>query len=366
MNKNKLNENILNKVNILNSKLNEKYFIFCKNYEKTKKILDFNKFFYKNYRFANCFLVDADFDDLNFLSDQEEISYINSNDIVSTYGTEQKLIDIEKLTENKYLGQGQTICFIDTGIQPHFDFIFPKNRIIKFVDFINNSNSPYDDNGHGTFVSGIACGNGIFSKTNMGYAPKSNIISLKALSKNGNADSNIILDAMEWVYQNHKNFNIGVVCMSFGAESNKFDALSMGAEALWKSGITVVAAAGNSGPNFNTIKSPGNNPYVITVGALDISQMNVANFSSRGPTIYGHKPDLIAPAVNITSCNNFGVPYTNMSGTSVATPIVAGICADIKSKYPNITNNEIKKFLTSHCTKITGNLDIEGAGYLNF
>ena len=172
---------------------------------------------------------------------------------------------------------------------------------------------------------------------------------------------------MQWVYENYKKYNISVVCMSFGAESSKkFDPLSKGAEALWKAGITVVAAAGNSGPNKETIKSPGTNPYIITVGALDISASNVANFSSRGPTIYGHKPDLLAPAVNVISCNNKFLPYTKMSGTSVATPIVAGVCAIIKSKYPNTTNNEIKKFLLSHCTKITGNVDTEGAGYLKF
>ena len=119
-------------------------------------------------------------------------------------------------------------------------------------------------------------------------------------------------------------------------------------------------------PENNTIKSPGSNPYIITVGALDISKNQVADFSSRGPTIYGHKPDLLAPAVDIVSCNNKALPYTKMSGTSVATPIVAAVCAIIKSKYPNMTNNEIKKFLLSHCTKITGNVDIEGAGFLKF
>ena len=187
------------------------------------------------------------------------------------------------------------------------------------------------------------------------------------MGKNGDSNSNVILDAMQWIYENHKAYNISVVCMSFGADANeKFDPLSSGAEALWKAGITVVTAAGNSGPNNNTIKSPGVNPYVITVGALDINSICVADFSSRGPTIYGNKPDFLAPAVDLISCNNKFLPYTKMSGTSVATPIVAGVCAIIKSKYPQITNNEIKKFLLSHCTKITGNIDIEGAGYLKF
>ena len=201
----------------------------------------------------------------------------------------------------------------------------------------------------------------------MGFSPLSNIISIKALGEKGSSNSNVILDAMQWVYENHKALNISVVCMSFGADVDvNLDPLSRGAEVLWKRGITVVAAAGNSGPNKQTIKSPGNNPYIITVGGLDTNSLKVADFSSRGPTIYGHKPDLLAPAVDITSCQNSTTPYTKMSGTSVATPIVAGICANIKSRFNDITNDQIKKFLLSHCTKITGDRDTEGAGYLNF
>ena len=98
---------------------------------------------------------------------------------------------------------------------------------------------------------------------------------------------------------------------------------------------------------------------------MDIN-FSVAEFSSRGPTIYGHKPDLIAPAVDITNCNNSCPPYTQMSGTSVATPIIAGICAVIKSKYPKMTNTEIKEYLLSHCSAITGDRDQEGAGFINF
>ena len=276
-------------------------------------------------------------------------------------------MNLSALTENKFYGQGQTICFIDTGIHPHFDFIFPASRILKFVDLINKNESPYDDNGHGTFVAGVACSSGIFNKDRVGIAHSSNIISIKALGKNGGSNSNVILDAMQWVFENHKKYNISVVCMSFGAESGEhFDPLSSGAEALWKAGITVVAAAGNSGPKEGSIKSPGNNPYIITVGALDIKNNKTANFSSRGPTIYGHKPDLLAPAVDIISCNNKALPYTSMSGTSVATPIVAAVCAVVKSKYPNMSNNEIKKFLISHCCKLTGNIDVEGAGFLKF
>lgn len=367
MNKNKISISLLNDVEVLNTKKTKNVFIFTENFNKTKQFLDNFKYFYTSYRFANCFYLPADFDDLSILSMQNHVTYISSCAQVLTQNNEQDFINLSNLTEGKFFGQGQTICFIDTGIYPHLDFILPKSKIIKFIDLVNKSNAPYDDNGHGTFVAGVACGGGIFSHSNIGVATQANIISIKALGKNGDSNSNVILDAMQWIYENHKIYNISVVCMSFGAESgDSFDPLSRGAEALWKAGITVVAAAGNSGPNKNSIKSPGNNPYIITVGALDVKNFQVASFSSRGPTIYGHKPDLLAPAVDIISCNNKFLPYTKMSGTSVATPIVAGVCAIIKSKYPNMSNNEIKKFLLSHCEKITGSIDTEGAGYLKF
>lgn len=367
MNKHKISKNLLYKTKILESNINEKVFVYSKNFSLAKQFLNSNQFKFSPHRFANCFSLSVDNDDLDFLSNQNCVDFIFSNNQVYINSLEKDFLHMENLTKNKFLGQNQTICFIDTGISPHFDFIFPRNRIVKFVDFINSKTFPYDDNGHGTFVAGTACGGGIFSKNYTGIAPMANIISLKALGENGSSNSDVILDAMEWIFQHQKAFNISIVCMSFGADAEEnLDPLSKGAEALWKQGLTIVAAAGNDGPKNNTIKSPGNCPYIITVGALDTVSMSIADFSSRGPTIYGHKPDLLAPAVDIVSCNKGKLPYKKMSGTSVATPIIAGICACIKSKRPSISNAEIKKFLISNCKPITGDIDTEGAGYINF
>ncbi len=367
MNKNKISPEILNKVSILNEQFADFVLVSTKDFFHTKKFLERYNYKYKSYRFANCFGLHADFDDVCILSNLSFIDYIYSNPKVKIDQTQIDHMNLFRLTQDKFKGKNQTICFIDTGLYPHFDFIYPKSRIIKFIDLVNHHKSPYDDNGHGTFVAGIACGGGILNSANTGFSPEANIIAIKALSKEGSSNSNTILDAMQWVYENHKAYNISVVCMSFGAETIKdIDPLSSGAEALWHRGIVVVAAAGNSGPEENTIKSPGTNPNIITVGGFDEMNMKTADFSSRGPTKYGHKPDLIAPAVNIISCNNALPLYTTMSGTSVATPIIAGICSNIKSRWPDITNKEIKNFLLKHCKKITGDLDSEGAGYIDF
>ncbi len=375
MNKDKIAPKLLSNVSALNThNYNEKFhkkeefvFVFSNNFKKTEHFLINNKIFYKSYPFINTFYVRNDMDDLNILSHQDDVAYINSNAAVQTLNLEHDYINLKNLTEDKYFGKGVTICFIDTGIFPHLDFIFPHCNIIKFVDLVNKKTNPYDDNGHGTFVAGICSGRGVFSPSNKGIAPEAKIISIKALKSSGESTSNMILDAMQWIYENHKQYKIDVVCMSLGADFlDKYDPLSKGAQALWDLGITVVAAAGNSGPKANTIKSPGNNPKIITVGALDIANSSVANFSSRGPTIHGNKPDLIAPAVDLISCNNKGLPYTKMSGTSVAAPMIAGICAIIKNKFPNFTNNQIKKFLLSHCTPITHDINSEGYGYIKF
>lgn len=366
MNKNKISSAILKRVNTLNENTKNEVLICAEDFDNTKHFLIENGMAFKPYRFAKCFSAVANFNEINLLSNKNFVHFIYENTKVFAEN-DQNLMNLSNLTQNKYLGQGQTICVIDTGIYPHLGFVFPKCKIKKFIDLVNQHNTPYDDNGHGTFISGIASGNGKYAYAPVGYAPNAELVVIKALNGEGSSTSNTILDAMQWVYENHKAYNIKIVCMSFGANSLEGeDPLSKGAEALWKCGLVVVAAAGNSGPENNSIKSPGNNPYIITVGALDCTNMSVAEFSSRGPTIYGNKPDLLAPGINITSFNNTLPLTTTMSGTSVAAPIVAGICADILSRYPNATNNQIKQFLIAHCTKITGNKDIEGAGYINF
>jgi serine protease AprX len=286
----------------------------------------------------------------------------------------------EVLGVQENLGNSEsTIAYIDTGIFPHLDFTLKENRIIKFIDLINERKNPYDDNGHGTFVAGAGSGNGTLSNGKYaGIAPNSKIISIKALNNSGEASAIKILEAMQWVHDNFQKYNIRVVCMSFGSEPLGInDPIMKGAEVLWNKGIVMVAAAGNSGPEFETIKSPGISPKIITVGGLNdnrtqngtfnFKDFQIAEFSSRGPALRRYKPDLIAPAVNITSCSNsIKSSYTTLSGTSVATPMIAGICSLMIDRQPNLTPDLIKRKLISTCSGITFNKNIEGAGLPNF
>lgn len=310
---------------------------------------------------------------LNKLLSYNFIEYISSQaNVFALMNIAKQILKID----DKATGKGICIAYIDTGISPHLDFVLGENRIIKFIDLINNKIFAYDDNGHGTFVCGVGSGNGLVSGGKYaGIAPESEIIAIKALNEQGEANSTKILEAMQWIYDNNESYNIKVVCMSFGSEPLGInDPIMKGAEELWKIGITVVAAAGNSGPEYETIKSPGVSPKIITVGGFNDNRIDeqtynekffeIAEFSSRGPALKRFKPDVIAPSVNIKSCGIKSF-YTILSGTSVATPMIAGICALTYEKNRNIKPDTLKKLLTSCSKAITYNNNIEGFGIPN-
>ena len=180
---------------------------------------------------------------------------------------------------------------------------------------------------------------------------------------------------MQWVFEHRKEYNIRLMCMSFGSVFlGKNDPLMLGAEKLWDSGIVVVCAAGNSGPESETIKSPGSSYKIITVGALndnrvgDIPQYGkfaVADFSSRGPINNTYKPDILASGVEINGLKNNTAFYTTMSGTSVSTPLVAGVCSRLIKQNPSFSPDRIKKQLINSCNPITFDRNSEGFGWLD-
>lgn len=322
--------------------------------------------------FIKAVAIEANPSEIIDLCNRSWVKFITKqSSVMALMNVARKVLNIdEKLT-----GKGVTICYIDTGIKPHGDFTICKNRIIRFIDLFNDRKTPYDDNGHGTFVAGVGSGNGCLSGGKFkGIAPESNIISIKALNNAGEASAIVILEAMQWVYDNYKKYNIKVVCMSFGSEPLGInDPIMKGAEALWDRGVVVVAAAGNSGPEYQTIKSPGTSAKIITVGGMNDNRLDndefntnffeIANFSSRGPALRRYKPDLIAPAVNINSCSIEPLKnYTVLSGTSVATPMIAGVCALIFEKNPLLTPDMVKYKLLASCKSLTFNRNLEGNG----
>lgn len=270
------------------------------------------------------------------------------------------------IVKHGWLGQGITIAVLDTGIALHPDF---DRRILAFQDIVHGKKGIYDDSGHGTHVAGIAAGSGRSSGgIYAGMAPRAGIIALKVLDHEGNGSISDVMRGIQWILDNRKKYGIRIVNISVGArhtiEESSEQILIGSVEELWDKGLVVVASSGNYGPGTGSVAIPGASKKIITVGASDddtpvyMKGSLKTNYSGCGPTEECViKPDVVAPGSQIKSCNSrFGGrrnnPYTIKSGTSMATPVVAGAIADLLSKYPDMGNVEVKLRLRSTCRKI--------------
>ena len=356
--------------------------VYVKDIDKAIMYFESNNFkIVKVFKFINAICVEINIKDLNKIIKSNYVNFVSSQTkVFAQVNVAKKIINLDNFYMNGLSGHGVNVAIIDTGICPHLDFLYPYNRVKFFKDFTSkkSDNKIYDDNGHGTFVAGVIASNGISEEKKFaGVAPNCNLYILKALDGEGQSSSVEMLEAMQWVFENKDKYNIDVVCMSFGAmPTSKIDPLMRGAEKLWDSGIVVVAAAGNSGPEKNTIKSPGASRKIITVGSMDdkrkenglynASDFVIADFSSRGPAFEFYKPDLVVSGVNLTSCS-IDKNYTKMSGTSVSAPLIVGVSCLILQKYKKkITPNQIKTLLLHNCKPIVKDRNVEGFGYLSF
>ncbi|HWI54704.1 MAG TPA: S8 family peptidase, partial [Desulfobacteria bacterium] len=296
---------------------------------------------------------------------------------------------VPQVWNNGATGEGIGIAILDTGIYPHPDLTSPVNRIVAFKDFVGKKTTPYDDNGHGTHCAGDAASNGLKSVGKYsGPAPQANLIGVKVLNKMGSGMMSGIIAGIQWCIDNKDTYNIRVLSMSLGAKATASyvdDPLCKAVEKAWDAGIAVCVAAGNEGPETGTISSPGIDPKVITVGAADDRNTvtspddRIAPFSSRGPTVDGlSKPDLVASGVNIVSLRSpksyidksnknsrVGEWYNSLSGTSMATPVCAGIAALILSKYPQFSPDNLKSLLVSTCRTMDADVNSQGAGIVD-
>lgn len=281
---------------------------------------------------------------------------------------------VQKVWDEGYLGQGITAAVLDTGIWLHPDF---DTRIRGFFDCVDGKQAMYDDSGHGTHVSGILLGNGRMSKgIYCGMAPKAELYSVKVLDKDGNGMVENVVKGIRHVLSVYEKESIRIVNISVGTEpglgKQAEQLLLWEVEALWDAGLIVVVSAGNYGPAQGSIAVPGASRKVITVGAVDVRPVVLTgggknwDYSGRGPT--GNcvvKPDLVAPGTGITSCAGGKRKgwYLSRTGTSMAAPIVSGGIACLLSKYPDMTNVEVKLKLRESCTNTQR--DDQGWGILN-
>ena len=287
-------------------------------------------------------------------------------------------------------GRGVTVAVVDTGIDQLPDFA---GRLIGGVDLTGGGNPFQDSYGHGTFVAGLIAGDGASSNGQYsGEAPGANLVSIKVAGANGLTDLGTIIQGLQWAANHQALYQIKVLNLSLGfqsSESTVIDPLDLAVSAVWNAGIAVVASAGNAGPFNGTILSPGDDPLVITVGALDdmgtatdsTDGDEMTNFSSVGPTSPDAwvKPDLVtsgrsvvslaAPGSTLVSTYpsaQIGAASFTGSGTSFSTAITSGAVALILAGNPGLTPNQVKARLLGNSNPgPVGNPFVDGHGALN-
>ena len=285
-------------------------------------------------------------------------------------------------------GHGVNVAVLDTGIANLPDFA---GRLVSGVDLSGEGNPLRDSYGHGTFVAGLIAGNGAASAGQyLGEAPGAGLVSVKVAGASGTTDLATVIAGIQWTVANRARLGIQVLNMSLGSQptqSTALNPLDRAAEAAWNSGIVVVTSAGNAGPFNGTVMSPGDDPLVVTVGALDdngtasTADDTMTTFSSVGPTSPDgwFKPDLVASGRSVVSLRATGSAIDNShptgrigtgnfvgSGTSFSAAITSGAVTEILQANPGAAPDQIKgRLLATTTAGPTGNPFVDGHGALD-
>ena len=286
-------------------------------------------------------------------------------------------------------GRGVGVAVIDTGIAGDIpDFQTPGwngSRVIASAVTNPCATNANDQYGHGTHVAGLIAGNSLLYPPDsryfgryMGVAPRANLVSVKVSDDDGNTTVLDVIYGIQFAVDNKAAYNIRVINLSLSsvaAESYRTDPLDAAVEHAWNSGIVVTAAAGNEALTSDGVTySPANDPWAITVGALDdrntwtLLDDILAPWSSRGLTQDGvRKPELLAPGGGLVSalapesdfahlCPTCIVEsrYFKAGGTSMATAVASGAAALLLEAHPNWTPNQVKGALMSTLNDVPG------------
>lgn len=295
-------------------------------------------------------------------------------------------------------GRGVTVALVDTGVADLPDLA---GRVVGVQDErTGRTTSCYDlsgeghcadSYGHGTFMAGLIAGNAAAGgSAPTGAAPEARVLSIKVAGADGAADVSTVLAAIQWVVSFRDRYDIRVLNLSLGTDSLQSwrdDPLNYAVERAWAAGVLVVVAAANEGPEIGSIAKPGDDPWVVTVGAIDdrgtarLGDDRTPDFSSRGPTSEGvAKPDLVAPGGHVLSLRAPGStldrsfpptaapasPYRSGSGTSMAAAVVSGVAAVALQAHPDLTPDQLKHALLATARKVASDdPSVVGAGLVD-
>lgn len=358
-------------------------------------------------------------DEIAALANDPDVEMISPDyPVAAAMDTAAAAINASAAWTANHIGTGVGVAVIDSGVSAHPDLA---SRIVYSQD-LSGDNQTADQYGHGTHVavalggSGAASTGSAYTKTLKGIAPGVNIINLKVLNSQGVGTDSTVIAGIQQAISLKSKYNIRVINLSLGRpvySSYTKDPLCQAVEKAWKAGIVVVVAAGNYGRNNNsgtngygTITAPGNDPYVITVGAMKTmgtpsrGDDQIATYSSKGPTLYDHivKPDIVAPGNQIhsgltpdkvaaglfmmypstqfpcsyyqTSCGTGNSQwYYELSGTSMATPMVSAAAAILISVNPNLTPDQVKARLMKTAYKAfpsVSTVTVDGVTYRDY
>ncbi|MCB0881156.1 MAG: S8 family peptidase [Thermoleophilia bacterium] len=287
-------------------------------------------------------------------------------------------------------GKGVGVAVIDTGVAggvPDFrtSRTDPTSRVVASVVTNPHATTATDAYGHGTHVAGLIAGNGSarpfgdpLAGRYSGTAPEAQIVSVKASDDHGNATLLDVIYGLQFVVDNRAAYNIRVVNLSLESSAPqpyRVDPLDAAVEAAWRRGIVVVAAAGNRGTATDAVMyAPGNDPYVLSVGAVDDrgtkspSDDTLATWSSRGVTQDGvRKPEVLAPGARMVSvlapgsdfatlCPSCVVSgqYIRIGGTSMSAAVASGVVADILQAHPTWTPDQVKAAIVGTTRTVAG------------
>ncbi|MCW6076235.1 S8 family serine peptidase [Clostridium sporogenes] len=388
--KNKIEETL--KIAIKNNYYkNYRVLIICTNLQKDieKKVKLYKGRILKSIALCNCVCAYVSSRAIERLLEYPQVIYICLDPYAYICGNSVCASNNVTISERYSLtGQNIGIGVVDTGVYPHTDLINPTNRIKSFLDLINNYNYPYDDNGHGTFISGVIAGNGSLSDgLYKGIAPKSHLCVVKAFNKLGKGFVSDILFGIENLINIKEEFNIKIICLPFEVPSINYNILDLFSKIFniaLNDNIIIIVPSGHNGNSEGSIQGIATLKSCITVGGIDTTSLEKKPYiySSSGPFSNIEKPDLAAAAVNICSLNSntnyisekrgkkiyprpLEEAYTNFTGTSCAAAYISGVCSLLFENNQELIFKDILSLMKVSCSLLPFSKWIQGAGVID-